>query len=364
MTAPETPQQQRCRYLASDGLQCRHRSLAGHHWCYQHQQDRQNLRRLHAPVLEIPLLDSHAAIQTACTGVARALLSGSLDPSAARVLNATLAVALRALPRPSLAAAPKDQPAEIPEPVAEVVLTPEGEELAPEAPYYGPHGKKKRVWSFAEYLYHQIYPDRKDQPLPEEGYYDPEKGHSEPPPQDLPAHLKPPPLNVPPDYTAANAQAPAPSEADDEVPDFPTPELPPVKVPCLGPLAPGSFGPDPARSGHPAGGFPVPDSRPDFFASQPSQTRNSHPDDLSPKSGILPELQAVAAPTPPNHGNSRAIGSLNKRNDLPLRLSRFFLPLAVRMTAFGVAVRIDGVPGLSVDANAPRTGNWGLEAKN
>jgi hypothetical protein len=173
---------QRCRTVRPDGHQCPDAALSGHEQCYPHGRDRRRLRNIrYAPaVIEIPLLDNRAAIQVVCTDVARAIAAGTIDFVAARLINASLRVAAQTLPRPTAprAASQKEQQ-RAPELLAEIVVTPEGEELAPPTPYRGPEEKeekKERVWSFSEYLYRNAYPERAAEPLPEEGYIDPGKG--------------------------------------------------------------------------------------------------------------------------------------------------------------------------------------------
>jgi hypothetical protein len=170
MTDPNRSEmRRRCRTLRPSGYQCEAPALRGGDRCFAHKRDRQ--RRTAPAALEIPLLDSHAAIQAAATDIARAVAAGTLDLNAARILNATLRVASQTLPRPS-ARSRKDDAAAQPasEPVSEVVLTPEGEEMAPESIYQEQEVKRERTWSFAEYLYRTLHPDRRNAALPEEGY--------------------------------------------------------------------------------------------------------------------------------------------------------------------------------------------------
>jgi hypothetical protein len=83
------------------------------------------------------MLDNHAAVQVVCTDVARALAAGTLDIHIARQIGITVGIALRTLPRPAVpeAGSKKEESAAAPEPVAEIILTPEGEEIAPVTPY-------------------------------------------------------------------------------------------------------------------------------------------------------------------------------------------------------------------------------------
>jgi hypothetical protein len=130
-------------------------------------------------IIEIPILDNYAAVQVVFTDVARALAAGTLDINIARQIDITVGIALRTLPRPTVPEAgskKEESAAAAPEPVAEIILTPEGEEIAPVTPYDEANGKPKRVWSFAEFLYRKAFPEHDGEPLPESGYEDPEKG--------------------------------------------------------------------------------------------------------------------------------------------------------------------------------------------
>jgi hypothetical protein len=199
-TTTETPTEtrQRCRTLRPSGHQCRAAALRGHDHCFFHGRDSRRLRNVkYSPaVIEIPLLDNHAAIQVVCTDVARALAAGTLDINIARQIGVTVGIALRTLPRLAApATGSKKEESAAPEPVAEIVLTPEGEEIAPETEYHGSNGRQERVWSLSEYLYRKAFPRQAGEPLPEEGYIDPAKGSilpSQPQPGEPdPLHLQP-----------------------------------------------------------------------------------------------------------------------------------------------------------------------------
>ncbi|MBB6144042.1 hypothetical protein HNQ77_001994 [Silvibacterium bohemicum] len=176
MTNPsQSKVRRRCRALRPSGYQCEAPALRGGDHCFAHDRDRR--RRTAPAALEIPLLDSHAAIQTAATDIARAVAAGTLDLNAARILNATLRVAAQTLPRASSRTRSKEDSAAQPasEPVSEIVLSPEGEEMAPETPYQEQEVKQERTWSFAEYLYRTLHPDSPDAALPEAGYESPDE---------------------------------------------------------------------------------------------------------------------------------------------------------------------------------------------
>ena len=215
--APTAEVRLRCRHLQPSGHKCPSPALSGHPHCYIHGSDRRRLRNVKVvpAVIDIPLLDNHIAIQAVCTDIARALVAGTLDINTARQILSALSIAARTLPRPISASRSKskqDKP-EAPEPVAEIVRTPEGEELAPETPYDASAGKKEREWSFAEYLYRKTYPERANEPLPEEGYVDPEKGSSIP---DQPALGQPYPLEAILPKPKENHQAEAAGIAQEE----------------------------------------------------------------------------------------------------------------------------------------------------
>jgi hypothetical protein len=172
---------QRCRTIRPSGHQCQNAALSGHDQCFIHGRDRRRLRnvRYSPAVIEIPLLDNCAAIQIVCTDVARALAAGTIDHATARFIVSTVRVAAQCLPRP---AAPKasskagKESAEPPEPVAAIVTTAEGEELAPPTPYAvrgEKEEKKEAPWSLSRFLYHQMRPEKANAPLPPEGYIDP-----------------------------------------------------------------------------------------------------------------------------------------------------------------------------------------------
>jgi len=186
MTKQSTTQpRQRCRHLQPSGHQCPSAALNGHRDCYVHGSDRRRRGNVsQAPaVIEIPLLDNRAAIQAVCTDLARALAAGTIDLKIAHEIGVLVRLALATLPPLPRPRARKDDPSADSEAVAEVILTPEGEEIAPEAPYTSPEDTKEPEWSFAEYLYRKTYPEKASEPLPPEGYVDPEKGSIIPPSQ-------------------------------------------------------------------------------------------------------------------------------------------------------------------------------------
>jgi hypothetical protein len=191
----EAPRKLYCRYIKSDGLPCRGVAIRGQLYCYSHGRD---LRRYanascSSGQIYIPRLDNRADIQQLVTDVARALAAGALDHSTARLLMATARLASHQLPPPrdyeALRRSREKDSHPVPEvePVEDVVPGPNGEDLAPETPYYGPQGKPERKWSFAEYLYHNAFPGNEDKPLPEEGYlkhdFEAEKARPAAPPQ-------------------------------------------------------------------------------------------------------------------------------------------------------------------------------------
>ena len=181
---PTTEARQQCRHLQPSGHRCPSAALSGHRDCYVHGSDRRrqaNVRQTPA-IIEIPHLDNRAAIQAVCTDLARGLAAGTLDIKVAHEIGMLARLALATLPPlPRPRAKKDDTMAEAPAPVAEIVLTPEGEEIAPETPYHEAEDKKEPDWSFAEFLYRQAYPEKADEPLPREGYVDPEKGSIIPP---------------------------------------------------------------------------------------------------------------------------------------------------------------------------------------
>jgi hypothetical protein len=171
----EAPQKMQCRYIKSDAFQCRGLAIRGQLYCHSHGRDlRRRTRTATSPAwIEIPRLDNRADIQLVIADVARAVAAGTIDHNSARLLMAAARLASTQLPSPRALSVrgDEDRPAPIePEPVEEIVIGPNGEELAPESPWYGINGKPERPWSFAEYLYHQSCPGNEDKPLPEEGY--------------------------------------------------------------------------------------------------------------------------------------------------------------------------------------------------
>ena len=231
----ETPAEtrQRCRTIRPSGHQCPSAALRGHEHCFFHGRDRRRLRnvRYSPAIIEIPILDNYAAVQVVCTDVARALAAGTIDIHIARQIDITVGIALRTLPRPAVPEAgskKEESAAAAPEPVAEIILTPEGEEIAPVTPYDEANGKPKRVWSFAEFLYRKAFPEHDGEPLPESGYVDPEKGSAlspgpEPHPESAQPHsILPAPYENPPSIhqpkpgilpdLQASASTPAPHE--------------------------------------------------------------------------------------------------------------------------------------------------------
>ncbi len=178
--APDPRQKMQCRYLKPDGVRCTKAALNGEFYCFHHGRDRRHTRnvRYSPAIIQIPLLDNRAAIQVVLTDLARGLAAGTLDIRISREITHVLRLASLQLTRPALEAprlaeALASLPA--PEPVDEVTLTPEGDELGPELPYHGASGKPEREWSFSEFLYRTVFPQQAGQPLPEEGYIDPAK---------------------------------------------------------------------------------------------------------------------------------------------------------------------------------------------
>jgi len=172
MTA-EPHQKMQCRYLKASGEPCRGLALRGQLYCFTHGRDlRRYANTSGTPVhIHVPRLDNRADIQQLLTDVARAVASATIDHAAARLLLALARLASSQLPpsRPLRSSQPGEEQSQ-PAPVEEVVSGPNGEELAPEAPYREDAGKPAREWSFAEYLYHKTNPGNEDKPLPEEGY--------------------------------------------------------------------------------------------------------------------------------------------------------------------------------------------------
>ena len=86
----------RCRTVRPGGHQCEKAALGGNDRCHTHERDR--LHRggvINAPaVIEISLLDNHAAIQAGFTDVARALAAGTIDHATARLLIAAKLIIL------------------------------------------------------------------------------------------------------------------------------------------------------------------------------------------------------------------------------------------------------------------------------
>jgi hypothetical protein len=169
----------RCRTILPEGIQCTRQALSGHERCYPHGRAH---RRSQVPAsqmaCDIPLLDTHAAIQQVCTDITRGLFAGTLDPAVARVVISSLRIATATLPRPVSPRSTKKtgkEAAEPLQPVTEIVTSPEGEELAPSDEWNIPEEKKERPWSLSEYLFRAMHPEKANEPLPEEGYMNPEK---------------------------------------------------------------------------------------------------------------------------------------------------------------------------------------------
>jgi hypothetical protein len=188
MPTPAPSQKMQCRYLKPDGVRCIKPALNNEFYCFHHGRDRRHTRntRFSPAIIQIPLLDNRAAIQVVLTDIARGLAAGTLDLRTAHAMTHVLRLASLQLPRPrpeSALGAAAPAPAQLlPEPVDEITLTPEGDELGPELPYHGPNGKPSREWSFSEFLYRSVFPKEASDPLPEEGYIDPAQGPTLPPP--------------------------------------------------------------------------------------------------------------------------------------------------------------------------------------
>jgi hypothetical protein len=167
-----------CRYIKSDGYPCRGVAIRGQLYCHSHGRDLRRYRQLSAATpIYIPRLDNRADIQQVATDVARALAASVIDHASARLILAAGRLASAQLPPPRATLNSKDAKSAQPEPeaVEEVFPGPNGEELAPETPYYGPNGRPERKWDLGEFLYHKIFPGNEGKPLPEEGYAKPGK---------------------------------------------------------------------------------------------------------------------------------------------------------------------------------------------
>ncbi|GGH08272.1 hypothetical protein [Silvibacterium dinghuense] len=216
-------QPQRCQYLRAAGHPCPRRALRGELYCYAHGYDLR--RQLRSPGrLHIPLLEDRSDLVHLYTDIARAIADGTLDDKRARLLLTVIRSAAQLLgpknaaegkaPRRSAArvrsdaetgahkdtapvvpaaSAPPAQPRLTqpgltqpgltqpgPAQVDEYILGPNGEELAPPAPWVEETMDEKdeeksaaREWSFDRFLRDSLFPDQAGRPLPESGYAPP-----------------------------------------------------------------------------------------------------------------------------------------------------------------------------------------------
>ena len=129
---PDT--QQRCCYIKPDGTQCRNRALRGHYYCFPHRREHRRDRGLGVMNFEVPLLDSHSAVQQVATDLARRFsqANGCMEFDFVRLMNGILRIAALTLPRPAQTGENPQPPEET---VYETILDPKGVELALPATY-------------------------------------------------------------------------------------------------------------------------------------------------------------------------------------------------------------------------------------
>ena len=85
-----------CHHILPNGKRCRAVALRGKFYCYHHigpVRKRERPAPVFNPPLNLPVLDSPAAIRQAAAKVVDALASGTLDPKRARLLLAGLRLA-------------------------------------------------------------------------------------------------------------------------------------------------------------------------------------------------------------------------------------------------------------------------------
>jgi hypothetical protein len=160
LTSPEAPTptapkpKRRCRSLRTNGTQCNSWTLGDNgDFCYTHSHYRHPECPRKGSKIVMPLLEDHSAIQLVLSQLSHGIFSGALDNASARTLAYVCQVAAFTLPRPATPNAKSAAPANLQEPVADVVTTPDGEHLAPIEKYQGPTGTFEPQWSFSKYLY-------------------------------------------------------------------------------------------------------------------------------------------------------------------------------------------------------------------
>jgi len=138
---------QLCRHILPAGRECTQPALHGTHYCRFHTQARQHTRRRRRNpndftfTLPLALPEDRAAIQTNLHLIALATIEGRIEPAVARALTYTYRACALNLKAGPLLEADHDNT------VQRVILTPDGEEIAPprealekdeSAPTHGP----------------------------------------------------------------------------------------------------------------------------------------------------------------------------------------------------------------------------------
>ena len=170
----------RCRNITPSGMQCRRPATRANQFCYQHFKFRRPAPEPKAEErmrVNIPLLEDRATLQIAVVEVMRALSAGRITAGEMRAFMVGFQVASA-----NLALMEKERAGQAvvghvtPEPVEEFEKQEGGEELGPETEYRGPHGQRKKVWSFDKILYNE-HLKKQGKPeiefeddFPEEGY--------------------------------------------------------------------------------------------------------------------------------------------------------------------------------------------------
>jgi hypothetical protein len=142
----ESSSRQQCRYLHPNGHRCLKPARRGEYFCHSHLKHRRPVLALTATTL--PLLDDRSSIQLTLTQILQGIFTNTLDPKQGGHLLYGLQIAAALLPKSG-----KNEQLPAQEPIEEVTLTEEGEELAPESRYFGPNGKPEQRWDFSKYLY-------------------------------------------------------------------------------------------------------------------------------------------------------------------------------------------------------------------
>jgi hypothetical protein len=151
-----TKKPRQCRFIKTNGEQCRSGAMTGNHYCFSHKFNRKPSFTGVRGYDRVAFLEDSASIQLILSQVLQGLLDHLVDPNTARSAFYGCSVAagmVRFEHARERWLAENKQP--VPEQVTETTKSEDSEPLAPEKEYRGPTGTFEPQWSFAKYLYEQ-----------------------------------------------------------------------------------------------------------------------------------------------------------------------------------------------------------------